>query len=81
MEESSRSNLLLKIQTIVLQDLNVTTKYQLDIVGQKRFEKQCNRLLEACRICPKSEQYIHERYIGIVEEEEEESLEKSYNVY
>lgn len=79
MEQSNSSNLLQKIQTIVLQDLGVTTKYQLDSVGQHRFDKQCNRLLEACRICPKSEQYIHERYIGIVEEEE--YLEKSYKVY
>jgi hypothetical protein len=60
--ELYRMDLITKIETIVLQDLNLRYKDQLDRMNRQRFDKQCNRLLQACMICPKSDQYITERY-------------------
>ena len=63
MESASGSmELMKKIEIIVLQDLNLQHKDQLDRINLQRFDKQCNRLLQACMICPQSEHYIMERY-------------------
>jgi hypothetical protein len=60
--ELYRIELMKKIEIIVLQDLNIQNKEQMDRMNMRRFDKQCNRLLEACMICPQSEHYIMERY-------------------
>ena len=60
--ELYRMDLITKIEIIVLQDLNIQHKVLLDRMNRHRIDKHCNRLLQACMICPQSEHYIMERY-------------------
>lgn len=69
---SMNHELIEKIQVCVGYDLigdGKLVRYEdMNLVNQKRFTKQCTRLMEAFQISPHEQQYIHERYSDIMRE-------------
>jgi len=66
MDNINETNTLLEqIRTCVAYDLIGLPFEHMSPVQRIRYEKQCNRLYEACRINPSDQAYILERYDSI----------------